>query len=117
MCTSWGRLYQRRLAFTVNKHCHAFVFNCRKYVLVAIQDEGKQRMTSQARQALRRIGAKRDVRDYRGSIAMVGQTGGLGKKHIRTVSFVTSGTLAIYCKNGASGCSVSVLEKIWLKFV
>jgi hypothetical protein len=58
----------------------------RKYVLVAIQDEGKYRMTSRGRQALRRIGAKRDVRDYRGSIAMVGQTGGLGRKHIRTVS-------------------------------
>jgi hypothetical protein len=58
-------------------------------VLIAIQDEGKRRMTSRARGALRRIGARRYVRDYRGSIAMVGQTGGL-RKHIRTVSFFTS---------------------------
>ena len=56
-------------------------------MLIALQDEGRRRMTSRARQALRRVGAKRDVRDYRGSIAMVGQTGGLGRKHIRTVSF------------------------------
>lgn len=65
--------------------CYFVVLDCRKYVLIAIQDEGQRRMNSRARQALRRIGAKRSVRDYRGSIAMVGQTGGLSNKHIRTV--------------------------------
>lgn len=56
-------------------------------MFIAIQDEGQRRLTGRAKQALRRLGAKRNVRDYRGSFAMVGQTGSLGKKHIRTVSF------------------------------
>ena len=57
-------------------------------MFVAIQDEGKRRLTGRAKQALRRLGAKRNVRDYRGSFAMVGRTGGLSNKYIRTVSFL-----------------------------
>ena len=56
-------------------------------MFVAIQDEGKRRLTGRARQALRRLGARRNVRDYRGSFAMVGRTRGLGNRYIRTVSF------------------------------
>ena len=64
-------------------------------MFVAVQDEAKRRLTSRARSALRRIGARRVVSDYRGSMAMIGHTGGLSRKYIRKYIRTVSNLLVI----------------------
>ena len=48
----------------------------RKVILIAVQDEGRSRMTSSLESAIRRVGGVNPVRPvYRGSYALVGYTG------------------------------------------
>ena len=58
-----------------------------RIVLVAAQDEAKRRMTSTAKQALSQIGATSQVTDYRGTMAMVGYTGTIRPKYVKTVRY------------------------------
>jgi hypothetical protein len=57
------------------KNLNTFLFSS-KIILVGIQDEGKNKMTGAAYNALRRIGARNPLNaDFRGSFALVGYTG------------------------------------------
>lgn len=70
MKTDW-RIFNSDL-YTLNclPICH-----CRKIVLVTIQDEGSKYITD-AEDALKRLGAKDPIlKDYRGSLALVGYAG------------------------------------------
>ena len=63
------------------------IFRFSKIVLVAIQDEGRRSMTSDAYKALLTIGAKKPMKnDYRGSFALIGFSGNLKPGFIKQVS-------------------------------